>query len=171
MRFGWRFSALHIAVKYDSVESAEVLLWHGVEVNAKDINRIPPLHLAKSSKMVKLLRSYGVNVNAKDKYGRNALHFAVYNCVAQEIAEILISSGINVNSKTKEGKTPLHYAVVRHPDISRLLISLGADVNAKDRHGLTPLQDAIKNNKIAVAQLLASYPMEQVGCISACSIN
>jgi len=104
---------------------------------------------SKDANMVKQLMFFDVDINVPDKFGKNALIYAIEspNACKEEIAEFLIDKGINLNAKDNEGKTPLMYAVENSPEIAELLLKKGADVNAKDNEGQTALMHCFKKNQ------------------------
>ncbi|EAX98933.1 hypothetical protein TVAG_242980 [Trichomonas vaginalis G3] len=127
-------TALHIAVRHNSKEAAELLISHGANINEKDEYGETALHIAarhNSKEIAKLLISHGANINEKDKYGKIALHIAaMFN--SKEAAELLISHGANINEKDKYGETALRIAAIGNSkETTELLISHGANINEK----------------------------------------
>jgi cytohesin len=113
------------------VESIEVLLENGAEIDNCDEMKETPLHGAvmkcrQSIDVVKLLISKGANVNAKDQYEQTPLHIAAYN-ENSKLATLLIHSGADLSAKNRFKISALSSVVRRVPDaltaISRKLDS------------------------------------------------
>ncbi|MBZ8179093.1 ankyrin repeat domain-containing protein [Oscillatoria salina] len=108
---------LHIAVGYNCLNIAEILINQGADVNARcnDLGGDTPLHDAVSGRIARF-----------------------------DVVELLIANGADVNAYEKfQGKTPLHeVAYWGHIDIAELLIVNGAKVNSRDFSGYTPLSSA-----------------------------
>ena len=147
---------LHLAITFDKLDIAELLINNGADVNAKNSDGATPVHLAITSDkgdIAELLINKGADVNAKSIYGDTPLHYtALKNAISTDILAnianiLLISKDADVNAKTT-----LKNAV----STASLLISKGADVNAKNVWGSTPLHTAAYNNAVKVADLLIS---------------
>jgi ankyrin repeat protein len=148
------YTPLHLALRNNQQEMAQLLIAKGADVNAQDNYGYTPLHLARSQEMAQLLIAKGADVNAKNKNGETPLHLALKNN-KQEVAQLLIAKGAVVNAKDNNGSTPLYWALYNNqPELVQLLIAKGADVNAKDQYGRTPLHLTLQNNQQEVAQLL-----------------
>lgn len=77
---GSEWTALTWAVKKGQLESAVALIDAGADLNHKDSEGTPILHVAVSNddqKMVDMLLARNVDVKAKDKYGLTALVYAL----------------------------------------------------------------------------------------------
>ena len=145
----WGDTLLRRAVRrpFRTVETAELLLENGADVNAKggEFDRTP-LHVAVApsnfwvnNKMVKLLLENGADVNAKDGKGNTPLNGLGIK-TGVETAALLLENGADVNTKNEWGGTPLHDAAFHGvTELAALLLENGADVNAKDEEGDTPL--------------------------------
>jgi len=105
---------------------------------------------------VDFLLRQGADVNATDRFGRNALHWAVLGSsfkmggVEREILQKLcIRDGLDINRRDSAGETPLLMAV-KHQDlgvIETLLAVPGVDANLADNDGTTPFSYAIRRGK------------------------
>lgn len=112
-------------------EAVRLLLKHGADVNARNINGFTPLHLAPTAIITRLLLEAGANPNTATNSGQTPL------CQAKtlEQAHLLVKAGADVSGNTFT--TPLHHA--QTVDMARYLISQGADVNKCDRFNKTPI--------------------------------
>ena len=74
-------TVLHITAWNNDVETAELCLDHGADVNSKKCNETTALHLAATKgnlEMAELLISRGAGVNMKDGDSKTPLHRSVY---------------------------------------------------------------------------------------------
>jgi len=91
------------------------LIEKGANVNAMNLLRETPLHIAVQNKtirsiLVKLLIKHGADVNAREKKGMTPLHIAIRQS-REEVILKLIGGGAYVNMiETESGKTPLKIA-------------------------------------------------------------
>ncbi|MBD2203141.1 ankyrin repeat domain-containing protein [Calothrix sp. FACHB-1219] len=111
-----------LAVSNGSMQSVELMLQRGANVNIADPNGITPLMVAArytyraGIEMTKFLLEKGALVNAKTKKDSTALMFAC-SPVAQhyeddyvKVVKILLAKGAHINVKNKLGATPLNIA-------------------------------------------------------------
>jgi len=120
---------------------------------------------------VDFLLAQGADPNEVDRFGRNALHWAVLGTsfdlggVERRILRKLCSvKGIEVNRRDKEGQTPL-FGAVKQMDlevIKTLLGVPGVDATLADNRGNTPLGYAIgwKRRDILDALVAASPQLD-----------
>lgn len=143
-------TALHVAAQLDHVGVVELLLSHGAEVNAADVHKNAPLHLAVSRAAAELLLKKGGDVRARNEAGRTPLHQAVASAEDEAVA-LLLKSGADVNAKDDEGNTPLHVTVTEPMVPSsmgntiEILVSYKADVNTKNKNAESPLASLMRS--------------------------
>ncbi|BAY20288.1 hypothetical protein NIES2100_00290 [Calothrix sp. NIES-2100] len=111
-----------LAVSDGSMQSVELMVQRGADVNFADANGITPLMVAArytyraGAEMTKFLLDKGALVNVKTKKDSTALMFAC-SPVAQhyedeyvKVVNMLITKGAQLNVKNKLGATPLSVA-------------------------------------------------------------
>lgn len=134
-----------------AIQTAELLIAHGADVNARDgQDRTPLMSAARygSVEISELLIAHGTDVNARDREYRTPLYNAAYNN-AVEISELLIAHGADINVRDVEDDAPLHSAASGGAvEVAKLLIAKGADVNALSVFGETPLDSAFKADQL-----------------------
>lgn len=127
------------------LETIQVLLDAGAQVNAIARDGMTPLHWASSQDsgrlaVVRLLVSKGADVNAAANDGMTPLMHAASET---EVLDLLIAHGANINARATGGLTPLMLVVnnfsPRAPEIARALLDRGADLNARADDGRTAL--------------------------------
>ena len=142
---GW--SALMNAACYGCLETVEVLIKNGANVDFADKNcggQTTLMWAAKSDRSpkrkVKALIGAGANIFATTDAGGDLLMSAA-GAGNIEIVELLLEKGMKPNAKNKNGYTPLMAAAAREgsPKICKLLIAVGAEVDAVDTRGRTAL--------------------------------
>jgi ankyrin repeat protein len=91
----FKVAPIHSACAISAVELAELLIKHGANVNAKQMQGVTPLHSAAhngQTKLTKLLIDHGADLNAKTDSGQTPLFLAMEKNF-QETAEVLITHG------------------------------------------------------------------------------
>jgi ankyrin repeat protein len=92
---------------------------------------------------MEVLLEYGADINEKDSHsGRTPLHVAFLKEADPRLVEFMLSQGAKINEKDSPSQqTPLHVAVIhiRDPEIFRILRRHHADFLAPDRDGSLPL--------------------------------
>jgi ankyrin repeat protein len=107
---GW--TPLHLATRWNCIETAKLLLEMGVDLEAKDNWGWTPLHLASANNSIKvaeLLLDRGAEKNAIDDEGKTPLHWATIERKI-EMIELLLDRGAVLGIKDKSGRTPLDLA-------------------------------------------------------------
>ena len=129
-------TALHWTVRWDDLETTDLLIRAGANANAASRVGTTPLLLAISNgnaAMIDKLIKAGANTNvAVTKYGDTPLMMAA-KTGRPEAIKILLDAGAQVNAReTWGGTTALMWAVSEgHPAAVQLLIERGADINAQ----------------------------------------
>ncbi len=141
-------TALFSAARHGYYEIADLLIQHGLSVNAKNRDGRTPLMYAcsssKSARTAETLIHHGADVNTKDNSGDTSLILAVDNYQEKKgIVDLLIEHGADINAGNTNGVTPFAQAVLSMQDygleavktgqepIIAQLARLGANVNAK----------------------------------------
>lgn len=112
---------LHIAAYQGTLDSIELLLNAGADVNAQNANGDTSLHTVATIKSE--------------------------NKQAIQVIYALLDAGADVNAQNANGDTPLHTAIHSgNLNIINTLLNSGADVNIANKEGVTPLTKAIFND-------------------------
>ena len=162
-------SPLYAALSKNHIQTAEFLLEHGADVDARDWGASTTLLRVLSwlydydnlLNMVKLLLEHGADVNAQDRSRTSSLHL-VGRYGKVEVAQILLEHKADVNIQDEDGKTPLHIVLGsekwdKEEEASnhvRLLLEHGADMERPDKQNETPLHLAIRSNLFKLAVIL-----------------
>ncbi|QIF02829.1 ankyrin repeat domain-containing protein [Roseimicrobium sp. ORNL1] len=108
-------SMLHEAIAYGKAQHAELLILHGVDVDAQDKQGQTPLHYAaihNDLETAKLLVTHKADQLVSDKFGNAPLWYAVFNARGRyELTRLYIEAGGPVSRKNKSGRSPLDFAV------------------------------------------------------------
>lgn len=150
-------SFLHIAVKYDQLDIAKILLDKKADTQIKNDRGRTPLHIAVdrgNKDMIVLLLNYGADTTLLDKLSLTPFHIA---CSRKnvECVQLFLSIGVNVNAETEIGETSLHLAcAVGNVQIVQLLLKSNILNDAKSVDGSTPLHIAVENGHKEIVELL-----------------
>ena len=152
-------TALGWAAHWNDLETADLLIHAGANVNAANSYGVTPLWEAcnnGSGPMVEKLAAAGANPNATlPGTGETALMRCASAGDAQAV-KVLLEHGADVKAKElRKDQTALMWALEeRHPEAARLLIEYGSDVRAKSKGGFTPLLFAARQGDIESARIL-----------------
>ena len=105
-------TALHIALQYNNLLIAELLLEQGANSMAYDYSSMLPLHYicrsAMSSPVAARLISKAESLDTQDAFGNTALHYAILYG-AYDIADLLIQHESSVDIRNNSGNLCLHF--------------------------------------------------------------
>ena len=141
------------AVDAGHIESIEMLLNEGVDVNSEDDQGWSVLDQALASnnkECIDLIKSKGGESNA------SKASFIASGIGDLEAVKIHLESGVDVNLKDGSGWTALHYASDRK-NVASFLIQKGAKLNAMNDDDDTPLDKAIEWEDSETADLIRKH--------------
>ena len=155
-------NGLHSCSEYHTYEIAEILLKHGVEVNALNEKHQTPLFMAcfgndfalkrkeGISIILTILLEHGADPMIPDEQGLTPLHvLMLHQCdslsatdIIASLVDVLVKRGASLNARDSMLRTPVHYASYaaahrKWPEILQELMSLGGDINVQDVEGFT----------------------------------
>ena len=134
---------LHMACSRSNIETVQLLMDHGADINAVNKYGQTPLHTAAGGDddcpdLCKLLVKHGTKINAVDEDGNQPLQLACHQDHIETV-KFLFSQGADANAVNKHGQTPLHAAARGKKDLCKLLVKHGTKVDAVDEDGNQPL--------------------------------
>lgn len=121
---GAGYTALHWACFYGQLQSAQVLIACGANVNKEAPERVSPLHLAAAgghNEIVRLLLKKGAKVNHMDIGGNTALMFAAAGNHPHTTKEILEYQP-DVTETNEDGESAYSLAVKKEAHLSQAVI-------------------------------------------------
>ncbi|CAG2223124.1 unnamed protein product [Mytilus edulis] len=168
-------SPLHDATYRGDQNAVTLLISLGANVEARNTEKMTPLHLVRDSHIAKILIENGADVNSRESNNMTPLHLVRDS----NIAKILIENGADVNNRDSnkrtplmpiehnykkqwlmddtKGNSPLHDATNRgDQNAVTFLISLGANVEARNTEGNSPFDYAANRGDQDVVTLLIS---------------
>ncbi|KAI1289878.1 Ankyrin repeat domain-containing protein 16 [Halotydeus destructor] len=143
---------LHFAAQSGQVDTAQLLLDSGAQVDSLKRADWTPLMMActkRSLNMIRLLIEKGkANVELKNKDGWTAFHLASRQGHLDIISYFVNMFGDSImDTRSTTNRTPLHTAALHGHvyALSLLLSTSSSQVNAMDSCGTTPLMDACRS--------------------------
>ncbi len=154
-------TALHWAVRADSLEIVELLILAGADVGAANRYGVTPLGLActnGNASVVDALLTVGADPNTATPQGETVLMVAA-RTGRVEAVNLLLAAGATVDAtESWRGQTALMWAAAEnHTAVINALVDAGADIEARSNGSLTPLLFAVREGQPdAVRALLAA---------------
>ena len=151
-------TALHWAVHWNDIATAEVLIGEGANVNAVNRSGESPLSLAcgnGNATMVQALVDHAADTNKATASGETPL----MRCVRSgrvDAVRILLGRDAQVNAKDRDhGRTALMWAVAeKRPEMVQALIEGDADIHLRSNDGLDALMLAARFGDVMSTELL-----------------
>ena len=135
-------NAFHFATTMGNVQSMDMLIKHGINVNTTDIKGFSALHLASSRNKVNavnlILKTEGVNLNLPNKNGYTPILTAIENGHI-EILQSLLDANASLDVINKKGETA--YKIAERNDNTQIFNRV--DLNANQLAILKKQADAI----------------------------
>ncbi|EQC30617.1 hypothetical protein SDRG_11672 [Saprolegnia diclina VS20] len=150
---------LHDAAARGFVEMVQLLLAHGANIDAVDVDGSTPIMYAiynDQPQMLRFLLEAGAAPDMTNVAGLGAIHIAIDKPAH---ASLLAAFNADVNAWTLQGETPLHLSCRSDSllESSRVLLSFGAAIDAKNRRGNLPAHIAAKHGAAETMRLLIEY--------------
>ncbi|KAK3260968.1 hypothetical protein CYMTET_30104 [Cymbomonas tetramitiformis] len=165
-------TALHLAAGLGQVQTVELLLREGAEVNARSNVNATALHLAARlghKGIARLLLQHDAALDERNTSQSTPLHTAAQHGHA-ELTEILLDAGADINARGVCDLTPLHYACAAgQQDVAELLVARGAKLHLAAcppadalppgmvLPPLTPLDSAFMSGHMELARMLQAH--------------
>ena len=153
-------TALHWAVYWSELSTANLLIQSGANVNAANRYGATTLWMActeGNAAIVEMLLQAGANPNLSALGGEPVLMSAA-RAGSVDAVKALLAHGADVNAmESRHGQTALMWAVGgrdQHPEVVQALLEHGAAVNVRSRGGFTPLLFAARQGDVAATKLL-----------------
>ena len=153
---------LLLAVKYNHLTAAVLLIDAGSNINAQAANKDSPWLLAGALGRTEMLRHMipkGPDFSVRNRFGGNALIPACERAHVDAV-EVLLTTKIDVNHVNDLGWTCLLEIVIlgdggpRHVKVARLVLAAGADPKIADQDGVSPLTHARRKGQTEIARLI-----------------
>ena len=156
--------ALHLAVGNVNIQTVQLLVDCGADVNALNEDGQTPLHTAAGGEkdcpeLCSILLKHNAKIDAVDKDGNQPLHLA-WKRGHTRTSRLLLSNGADVNALNENGQTPLHTAAGGKkdcPELCSILVEYNAKIDAVDKDGNQPLHLACSRLHSETCSLLVSH--------------
>ena len=145
---------LNLALEYENLEVAKILIQNGANVNSYHLMETPLHRAARLGKVevAKFLLKKGAVQSLNSLITKTPLYMACEEGHL-EVAKLLIQCGANVNKPWNP--TPLYIACKKdHFDLVKLLLDSGARTDFRDKDLYTPLHIVSKSGNFELAKLL-----------------
>lgn len=156
-------TALLLAVTYDRVEVARLLVAMGASADALDDRHDTPwlvTGVTGSVAMLEALLPAGPDLTIRNRFGGVSVIPASERGHVEYVRRV-VRTGIDVDHVNDLGWTALLEAVIlgdggpRHQEIVRILLAAGADRSIADKDGVTALEHARRKGHDEIARLLS----------------
>lgn len=150
-------TALHVAVQKGSLVVVKMLLKHGADIEAADLEGNTPLASALLARNT-LVADYLVNQQAKVDANELLDKTVRQGKADRDVIDFLVKHGAELNSPNAQGNPPLHQSILGgHLVIAKHLVRKGADINVRNSAGHTPLELATEIGERDIERMLRQY--------------
>ena len=160
--------ALHHAAFFGACQSLRVLLEHGADWTAQDVDGCSALHIAAEqghTEVVRVLLEHGVDWTAQDVDGCSALHIAAEQGHT-EVVRVLLEHGVDWTDQDVDGCSALHIAAEQgHTEVVRVLLERGVPTYPSDVDAA--LFMASESGHIETIKLLLDWVADPLACADA----
>jgi len=118
---------LHKAAQLGFIDTAEVLVLNGANVNAPDEHLKTPIFDAlQHPDFVTFLLKNGAHINARHEDGSTPLHYALTLDTHPDMPKLLINNGADIYARDNDGYTPLSCAFLNRKNnaVVRMIIEI-----------------------------------------------
>ena len=156
--------ALHIAARNGDIQTVQLLVDCGADVNALNEDGQTPLHTAAGGlkdcpELCSILLKHNAKIDAVDRDRNQPLHLACTKCHTKTSC-LLLYNYAHSNALNRDGQTPLHTAAGGEedcPDLCYILLKRNAKIDAVDKDGNQPLHLACSRLHSETCSLLVSH--------------
>lgn len=150
-------SLLDAATFKEHIESLEILLTRGADINAKETDREGNTLLMKanSPKVAEFLLKNGADIRARNNRGEDVLTVSL-KWQNYDMADFFISKGFDINDLDRSSRTFLMRAIINGNNKTICyLLSRNANLNLQDKDGNTAEMWAKKEGNQQIVKLLS----------------
>jgi ankyrin repeat protein len=156
-------TALHFASSNKADDTISLLLQHGADVDARDIEGGTPVMTAASPTAVRLLLPAGADATAVSDHGRTVPHHQAHHGACAGILCLLLQAGANPTAVDEAGSTPAQVAArSRHSTAEARLSRAAEDYRKKHLTANRPVgnssSDSISTSSSGIGNDSSSSP-------------
>ncbi|XP_076969544.1 ankyrin repeat domain-containing protein 42 isoform X2 [Tamandua tetradactyla] len=169
-----KFTPLHWAAHYGSLECLHWLLWHGADITRVTMKGWTAAHIAAirgQDACMQALMINGANLSVQDDRGCTPLHLAATHGHSFTL-QIMLRSGVDPSLTDKRDWRPVHYAAF-HGRLGclQLLVKWGSGIEDVDYNGNLPVHLAAMEGHLHCFKFLLSRMSQATQALKAFNDN